>query len=321
MDIPPRPSPPLRVAASDCLLGAEVRYDGAHRRSSLCHQQLEGLFEFRGLCPEVAIGMGVPRDPIRLTGDAQAPRARGVKDPSVDVTDALVAHGREVAADLDDVAGYVFMQSSPSCGLFRVKVYAGENRAPSATGRGVYAAEIRRAQPLLPVEESGRLDDAVLRENFVCRVFAYAHWQALLADGLTAGKLVAFHSRYKYLLMAHSVEHYKTAGRLLSDLSQALEGTAAAYVACLMAGLTKPATHGRHANVLSHLAGYVSDKLDRDARAELANTIESYRRGEIPMLAALVLLRHHLGRFADTYVLNQVYLDPHPPAAGLRRSL
>jgi uncharacterized protein YbgA (DUF1722 family)/uncharacterized protein YbbK (DUF523 family) len=313
--------PPLPVATSDCLLGAEVRYDGSHRRSSLCHQQLEGLFEFRGLCPEVAIGMGVPRDPIRLVGDAATPRALGVKDRNIDVTDALAAHGRRVAAGLDDVAGYVFMKGSPSCGLFRVKVYPGENKAPFANGRGIYAAEIIEGRPLLPVEENGRLEDDVLRENFVCRVFAYAHWQSLVADGLTAAKLIAFHSRYKYLLMAHSVEHYKMGGRLLSDLSSDLEGRADEYVTCLMAGLTKPATRGRHANVLSHLAGYVSDKLDRDGRAELTETIEGYRRGEIPLLAAVVLLRHHLGRFADTYVLNQVYLDPHPPAAGLRRPL
>ena len=321
MNIPPRPEAPLPVAASACLLGVEVRYDGSHRRSSLCHPQLEGLFEFRGLCPEVAIGMGVPRDPIRLTGDGSAPRALGVKDRTVDVTDALAAHGREVANQLDDVAGYVFMKGSPSCGLFRVKVYTDENKAPFPIGRGIYAAEITRGQPLLPVEENGRLEEDVLRENFVCRVFAYAHWQALAADGIAPGKLITFHSRYKYLLMAHSVRHYKAAGRLLSDLSSNLETKASEYFSCLMEGLAKPASRGRHANVLSHLAGYVSDKLDNRARGELADTITSYRRGEIPMLVALGLLRRHLGRFAETYALNQAYLDPHPPAAGLRRSL
>ena len=319
--LPDRPAPPLTVAVSDCLTGAEVRFDGGHKRSSLCHDQLAGLFELRGICPELAIGMGVPRDPIRLVGDVEQPRARGVKDPRVDVTDALQNYARRVVPELADVNGYVFMKGSPTCGVFRVKVYTRSDAPPNGHGRGVFAAEIIKARPELPVEESGRLEDPILRENFVMRVFAFAHWQRLVAAGLTSARLIAFHSAYKYLLMAHSISHYKDAGRLLADLSTDLSARADAYVQVLMSGLSRPATRGGHANVLQHLQGYVKDDLDSATRQELAELIHSYRRGELPLLAPLTLLRHHLRRAPDSYALEQIYLEPHPPAAGLRRGL
>jgi uncharacterized protein YbgA (DUF1722 family)/uncharacterized protein YbbK (DUF523 family) len=315
--LPPRPSPPLEVAVSDCLTGAAVRFDAGHKRSSLCHDQLTGLFEFRGICPEVAIGMGVPRDPIRLVGDVAAPRARGIKDAGVDVTDALQDFARRTVPSLADVYGYIFIKSSPTCGLYRVKVFPRADAAPVMTGRGVYAAAIVSARPDLPVEESGRLEDPGLRENFVTRVFAFAHWQALVAAGLSAARIVAFHSAYKYLLMAHSVPHYQQAGRLLADLSGDVHAIARTYIALLMTGLTRPATRGGHTNVLQHLQGYVTDDLDAPARHELAACIDSYRRGEVPLLAPLTLLRHHLRRVPDAYVLNPVYLEPHPPARKL----
>jgi uncharacterized protein YbgA (DUF1722 family)/uncharacterized protein YbbK (DUF523 family) len=319
--LPPRPEPPLSVAVSDCLTGAAVRFDGGHKHSSLPHERFEGLYEFRGLCPELAIGLGVPRDPIHLVGDPAAPRARGVKDPGLDVTERLQAYAEATVPVLDDVMGFIFMKNSPSCGLERVKVYARQGVAPTSNGRGIFAAAIVRALPDLPVEDSGRLFDPVLCENFVTRTFAYAHWRRVEAKGVTAARLIAFHSAYKYLLMAHSVPAYREAGRLLADLSGDLEAVAARYRSVLMAGLARPARPGGHANVLQHLAGYVKRELDAATRSELADLIQAYRRGEVPLLAPLTLLRHHLRRYPDSYALEQIYLSPHPPAAGLRRPL
>src|SRR5262249_21348649 len=161
-------------------------------------------FAFRGICPEVGIGMGVPRDPIHLVGDIDAPRAQGLKDTSIDVTHALQEYARRIVPSLADVNGYIFIKDSPTCGLFLVKVRPSADAASAMGACGIYAAEIGRARPELPVEESGRLDDPVLRENFVMRVFAFAHWQSVARAGLNAARIVAFHSAYKYLLMAHS---------------------------------------------------------------------------------------------------------------------
>ncbi len=322
---PPRPQPPLPLAISECLLGSHVRYDGSGARSSFPHAALDGLFTYLGICPEVGIGLGTPREPIRLVSTGSGVRVVGVRDASRDVTQALRDFARAQHALLEEVVGYVFMKSSPSCGLFRVKVYrpgpGSDGAPPERSGRGAYAAAVAEEWPDLPVEENGRLHDPVLRENFVTRTFAYAHWQSLERAGVTAARLVTFHSRYKYLLMAHSVPHYQRAGRLLADLKTDLPGKARSYLSILMEGLSRPAGRRGHANVLSHLQGYLKRVLDGAARRELDEVIHGYRRGELPLLAPVTLLKHHLKRFPDEYIERQVYLEPHPGYAGLRREL
>lgn len=324
-EFPARPEAPLPIGISECLLGSEVRYDGSGAKSSYPHAALNGLFEYRGICPEVGIGMSVPREPIRLVGKSGQPSAVGVKAPDQDFTDALDRYGRDQASSLGDLCGYVFMKGSPSCGLFRVKVYPHEQGvvtgAPDLRGRGIYAAAVTEALPNLPVEENGRMNDPVLRENFVTRAFSYGHWLNLTSAGLSARRLVEFHSRYKYLLMAHSVPHYNEAGRLLSDLKHDLPDKAGQYIATLMTGLTRPATRKGHANVLSHLQGYLKRSLDSASRQELDELISAYRTGEQPLLAPLALLKHHFRRYPDDYITYQTYLDPHPEQSALRRSL
>ena len=322
VDVPDRPTAPLRVAVSDCLLGSPVRYDGGHKKSSLPHEELAGLFEFVGFCPEMAIGLGTPREPIRLVGLSDQPRAVGVTDQR-DLTSALQGEAERVVPALQGSSAYVLMKNSPSCGLFRVKVYS-DKGVSAATGRGVYAQRVGELLPELPMEESGRLFDPVLRENFVTRVFVYAHWQLLVSSCPSAAQLVEFHARYKYLLMAHSVTHTASAGRLLSNLSGGADRVlecGQAYFRELMAGLAKPATRGGHANVLAHLQGYVKQALSSADRAELARLIEDYRSGSQPLLAPLTLLRHHLQHHARDYALRQFYLEPHPTSAALRLRL
>ena len=315
------PQAPLTVAISECLTGGEVRHDGGHKRSSLPHDKLAGVFEFRPVCPEVGIGLGIPREAIRLVGSVESPKAVGAKDASFDVTTRLEEFAKQQSPLLDDVHGHIFTKSSPSCGLFRVKVYSKKDAPPEPKGRGVYAAEVARLRPDLPLEENGRLLDPVLRENFVTRTFVHAHWRALEADGVTARSLIAFHSAYKFLVMAHSVPGYRQLGRLLSDLSTDVDTIAPSYFSQLIQALAKPASRSGHANVLSHLQGYVKDKLSSFARRELTDLIESYRRGEIPLMAPLALLKHHLGEHEAIYAWNQLYLQPHPASAGLRKDL
>lgn len=319
--LPAFPQAPLPIAISECLVGGEVRHDGGHKRSSLPHDKLGGLFTFRPVCPEVGIGLGVPRDAIRLVGNVNSPRAISTRDRDFDVTARLTEFARQQVALLNDVDGYIFTKNSPSCGLFSVKVYGEEAKPPAPTGRGIYSAEIARAKPDLPIEENGRLVDAALRENFVTRTFVHGHWRALCDDGVTAKSLVAFHSAYKYLVMAHSISGYRLLGKHLSDLSTGVDSIANSYFSKLMRALANPASRGGHANVLAHLQGYVKRQLSSGARQELAQLIESYRRGETPLLAPLALLKHHLGEHEATYALNQLYLQPHPPSAGLRRDL
>ncbi|WAH57955.1 DUF523 and DUF1722 domain-containing protein [Pseudomonas silvicola] len=314
--------PKPRIGISACLLGAEVRYNGGHKESRLCTHSLAEHFEFVPVCPEVAIGLGIPRQPIRLVGEATQPQALGTVDPTLNVTAPLAAYGQQMAEELKDLSGYIFMHKSPSCGLERVKVYRDNGAPQHEGGRGIYAQAFCAAHPDLPVEEDGRLCDAVLRENFMVRVYAYADWQALLAEGLSRGGLMRFHSRYKYQLMANNPLQYKVIGHLLGTMGRGdATEIGPRYFSQLMAALKRCATRGTHSNVLQHLSGYLKQSLSSADKQEMQHLIEQYREGIVPLVVPLTLLKHHFRLHPDPYVSQQVYLQPHPENLSLRNAI
>jgi uncharacterized protein YbgA (DUF1722 family) len=266
--------------------------------------------------------MGIPRPPIRLVGDAARPRAVGVDDPSLDVTEDLERFARRTAGTLDQISGYILKKDSPSCGMERVKVYRAAGGPPERKAVGAYARVILDKWPLLPVEEEGRLNDPVLRENFINRVFVYRRWQDLIGRGLTASRLIEFHSDHKYMVMAHSQAAYQRMGRLLSNLSGVdLEAVGDYYLHELMTTLKRRVNRKRHSNVLQHIMGYLKRSIDSDDKAELIQTIDAYRRGEVPLIVPITLLRHYLRRHPDPYMDRQYYLRPHPDKLSLRNAL
>ncbi|TLP70740.1 DUF1722 domain-containing protein [Pseudomonas nitroreducens] len=318
---PTSPSRP-QLAISACLLGEPVRYNGGHKASRLCLDVLSRHFHFIPVCPEVAIGLGVPRPTLRLVGDRDDPRALIQREGGRDVSEALRDFGRQQAGRLPDICGYIFMQQSPSCGLQRVKLYRfdGQLRPPGV--RGLYAEAFCAARPELPVEEEGRLNDPVIRENFLTRVFAYAAWQRLCEEGLTRHAVIGFHSRYKYQLMAHNPRQYSALGQRLAKIGeQPLEDFAPDYFRDFMQALGTCATRGTHSNVLQHLAGYLKHDLPSTEKAEMQHLIDQYREGVIPLVVPLTLLKHHFRLHPHPYIDAQAYLQPHPEDLSLRNAI
>jgi len=310
--------PRIRIGISSCLLGERVRFDGNHKQDHYVSATLGEVFEFVPVCPEVGIGLGVPRPPIRLVGNPAAPRAVGVKMPDLDVTDRLVHYGKQTAARLNDLGGYIFKSKSPSCGMERVPLYDGASGG-NRQGVGLYAREIMRAQPLLPVEEEGRLGDPLLRDNFLERVFVYHRWRTLDRRNLTAGTLVEFHTRHKLVLMAHGTEHCRALGRLVATAgTRPIAELAAEYAAALMAALRHRATPRRHTNVLMHILGYLKTRLSREDKQELLQLIEEYRLGRLPRVVPITLLKHHFRKHPNDYIAGQLYLNPSPAELKLR---
>ncbi len=308
----------IPVGISACLLGEKVRYNGGHKRSVYCLDVLADCFSFKPFCPELAVGLGVPREPIRLVGEAAHPRALGTRDASLDVTESLAAHGRHVADSMPELCGYIVIKGSPSCGMERVKVYH-PNGMPNGAGRGIYIDALMRANPLLPVEEEGRLNDPVLRENFIARVFAFQRWKLQVEAEPGYHALLQFHSHSKYLLMAHSYEGYRILGRYLADAHQRpLEEAMQTYIQGFMEHMTKCATRNSHVNVLTHVFGYLKKFIDSECKREILESIERYHRGEVHLVVPLTLLKHYLKRHGSDYIKQQSYLDPHPYALGLR---
>lgn len=310
----------LRLGVSACLLGARVRFDGGHKQNRFLLDELGRYFQFEPFCPEVAIGMGTPRPTIRLVGDADNPRVVGSKNADLDVTDALREYSERTAGRLQGLCGFVFKKDSPTCGMERVKVYNGKGM-PQADGVGIFARAVQQANPLLPVEEEGRLQDATLRENFVSRVFVYARWQALQRQGLSKKGLIDFHARHKLLIMAHSPAAYKELGRMLAQLDKAepeLRDLAGRYIERVMTVLKSRASRKRHANVLQHVLGYLRKHVDAANRADLVEVIDDYRQGLVPLVVPVTLLQHHFRRHPHPYIAQQVYMNPHPRALMLR---
>jgi len=310
----------VRLGVSTCLMGENVRYDGGHQRDRFLMNSLGKFVEWVPVCPEVEIGLPIPREAMHLEGDPENPRLVTIKTGK-DYTERMKdwAQERLDALAAENLHGFVFKKGSPSSGLYRVRVYD-ENGMPSRIGTGIFPREVMRRFPLLPLEEDGRLHDMGLRENFIERIFVYCRWTSMLRDNPTPGGIVAFHTAHKLTMMAHSPDHYRKMGRLVAQAG-ALPWSELVdqYGHSLMEGLKVLATTGRQVNVLQHLMGFLKDYLSKEDKAELLAVIEDYQHELVPLIVPLTLLRHHLNRnpVAD-WVHQQVYLKPYPKELMLR---
>lgn len=316
-------APRLLIGISACLTGQQVRFNGQHKRSRFCLKMLEGLADLRPVCPEVAIGLGTPRPPIRLVATDKGTRAQGSDDSSLDVSERLDDFGRQWAARQGDLDGFILAPKSPSCGMERVKVYRENGYPAHHQGTGFFARALQETQPLLPVEEEGRLHDPRLRENFFTRCYAYRAWRTEVAAAPSMAALVSFHARNKYLLMAHDPQACTRLGRLIGGKprDKDLEHLAQEYIQGFMKTLKKVATRRGHTNVLLHLMGYLKGKLQTPERDELLEGISGYHQGMLPLVVPLRMLRHYLQLRGSDYAREQRYLQPHPQSLGLYNAI
>ncbi|MDE2836485.1 MAG: DUF523 and DUF1722 domain-containing protein [Chloroflexota bacterium] len=307
--------PKPRIGVSACLLGEPLRYDGGHLRNAFLTRTLGPHVEWTAVCPESEVGMGTPREPVRLVDEGGALHMRGVRSE----TDHSEAMRFWAARRVEEFAspglhGYVLTKDSPSCGLFRVKVYPLGGGPAARTGRGLFADELTRRFPLLPVEENGRLNDPRLRDNFIERVFVYQRWTALMDGPRAPSALVAFHTAHKLTLMAHAPTLYREAGRVVARAGSAdWRAITDEYGRVLMRAMARLTTPRKHANALQHAAGFLKGLLDKGDREELAGAIERYRVGKASFTAPLTLLRHHVRRSGGPeWLAAQTYLQPYP---------
>jgi uncharacterized protein YbgA (DUF1722 family)/uncharacterized protein YbbK (DUF523 family) len=308
-----------RLGISACLLGEEVRFDGGHKRDAFLMDVLGPHVEWVRVCPEVEVGMGTPRETLRLIRQGDRIRMMTTRT-GIDHTEAMEAWARTrvEALSFEDLSGYVLKKDSPSCGMSRVKVYGGSGM-PTRDGRGLFADALLRRLPNLPVEEEGRLTDPRLRENFIERVFAHRRLKDLFRGRWTTGQLVAFHTAHKMALLAHSTASYTALGQLVAAASaMPRQDMRAKYEALFMRTLAAVATPRRHANVLMHMAGHLKKRLDDASKRELLASINEYRRELVPLVVPLTLIRHYVRRFDVAYLAGQTYLDPHPRELMLR---
>ena len=310
----------IPVGISACLLGEQVRFDGGHKRLAFAVEELSPWMRFEPVCPEMAIGLPVPRPALRLVKEENGVSLRFSDKREGDLTEQMAHFSRERVSRLDHLCGYIVCAKSPSCGMERVRVYDADGKNNRKAGRGIFTDILMERHPWLPVEEDGRLHDPHIRENFVERIYALHELNSVRERGLTRGELIAYHSRYKLLLLAHSQPKYRELGRFVAAIHEwaSLDECFVEYRQRLMDLLSHQATRRNHTNVLMHVQGYFRKQLNARQREELSKLIDSYRQGIQPLLAPVTLLKHYMAEFPDAYLSGQRYFDPWPEALRLR---
>jgi len=309
----------LKLGISSCLLGQEVRWNGGHKLDKYLAYTLGQFVEFVPVCPEVEAGFGVPRETFRLVGDAANPRLITFKS-KIDHTDRMLNWAAKRVRELEseDLCGFIFKSDSPSSGMIRVKVY-NEKGMPHKVGVGIYARAFMEHFPLIPVEDDGRLNDPLIRENFILQIFTMKRWRDILAEKPAMGRLVDFHTRNKLLIMSHSQKHYRMMGKLVADgktlpIAELYEK----YQNLLMEAVKSKTTVRRNANVLQHLMGYFKKQLTADEKQELLEIFDQYRRELVPLIVPITLINHYVRKYDQPYLKLQTYLNPHPMELKLR---
>jgi uncharacterized protein YbgA (DUF1722 family)/uncharacterized protein YbbK (DUF523 family) len=309
----------FRIGISSCLLGNEVRWNSGHKLDKYLTHTLGQFVEYVPVCPEVEAGFGVPRESFRLVGDPDDPRLVTFKSKT-DHTDRMLAWANQRVGELEkeDLCGFIFKSDSPSSGMVRVKVY-NEKGMPHKVGIGIFARAFMEHFPLIPVEDDGRLNDPLIRENFILQIFTMKRWRENLARKRGMGNLVDFHTRNKLLILSHSPKHYRLMGKLVADGNKLpINELYHQYQLILMEALRLKTTIKKNANVLQHLMGYFKKQLSGDEKQELLEIFDQYRSQLVPLMVPITLINHYVRKYDQPYLKQQTYLNPHPLELKLR---
>lgn len=311
----------MKIGVSSCLIGNKVRYDGQASNDSFISKELSQYFELIPYCPETIL-WGSPREAIRLVEEKEGEIkvVTSTKNP-VEVTKQLRDISKVVAQEAyeDELCGFVLKSKSPTCGLDKVKVYKPLNAPSEKKGVGLFASELKKIYPYLPIEEEGRLNDPWLRENFLMQVFAYGDLKQFLKSNPSFNDLVVFHTSYKYLIYAKSEASYKTLGRLVANHEKKqLDEVLSVYKEEFLKAISLKGNIKKTYNVLLHIYGYFKKNITKDEKDHILITLEEYKEKIIPLIAVIKIINLYVKRFDEQYLKAQKFLNPYPKELALR---
>ena len=301
------------VVVSQCLGFAAVRYNGAILQDDFVRALGEHV-RFVQVCPEVGIGLGVPRDPIRIVGKGSE---RRLLQPATgrDVTVPMQRFSKNFLDSVEPVDGFILKSRSPSCGIKDVKMHAKmEAAATIGKSSGLFAEAVLERFPGVAVEDEGRLTNATLRHHFLVRLFASARLREMRGNGSMAG-LVQFHTLHKLQLMACNQSGLRALGRMVANAeSRAVRSVVADYAERFAQVIANPARPRSNHNVLLHAFGYVSENLSAGERRHFLKLLDDYRGDRVPLSALLALMQSWVVRFEQGYLAGQTFFKPYPRA-------
>ncbi|MHC4871116.1 MAG: YbgA family protein [Planctomycetota bacterium] len=301
-----------QVIISKCLGFESCRWNGAVISFPFAEKMSEYV-DFVKVCPEKESGLGVPRDPVRVTGSSL--KKRGMFQPATgkDVTAGMKKLCKDFFSKVKDPDGAILKSKSPSCGNYGVKIYSDKEATKSKEmGAGFFAERLLDKFPDLLVEDEGRLTNFTIREHFLTRLFVFSSFKAACANGKMAD-LVNFHSENKYLLMSYGQNIMRGMGRITANHDKKpIKVIWAEYGEELKKCFENPVRYSSHINTLQHIYGYFKDKLSDEEKSYFHNTLEEYRRGGLPLSVPVNVLKAWLIRFKDKYLSSQTIFQPYP---------
>jgi len=301
-----------RLGISRCIEFDHCRYNGDIIASDLV-RRLKEHADLVPICPEVEIGLGVPRDPIRIVLRGQE---RHLVQPSTgrDLTASMSSFSSEFLDRMGEVDGFILKSRSPSCGVRDVRAYPErQGAAPVDRGSGIFGQEVQRRLEGLPVEDEARLRNIKLGEHFLTRAFTLRSFRELGAAARMPD-LIGFHSRNKLLLMMYNQTELRNLGRLVANPSgQEPEAVLNEYGAHLRRALSRPPRCTSPVNVLMHAFGYVSKRMKKEERDLFLQNLDMYREARVPLSVCLGLMRSYIVRFQVEYLASQTFFEPFPP--------
>jgi uncharacterized protein YbgA (DUF1722 family)/uncharacterized protein YbbK (DUF523 family) len=300
-----------RIVVSKCIEFEHCRWNGLVISSEFV-RKLGGFVEFIQVCPEVEIGLGIPRDPIRIVRSDGGLR---LVQPATgrDLTGDMVSFSERFLDALSPVDGFILKSRSPSCGLKEVKIHAAADK-PGGVGKGsgFFGRAVSERHPMLPIEDEGRLTNFRIREHFLTRIFTLARFRSTRDSGRMKD-IVSFQAGNKLLLMAYNQTELRVLGRIVANQGKHPIGELLdEYEEHLLRALSRPARYTSDINVLMHALGYFSEKLGRAEKAFFLDTLEQYRNEKIPLSACLSVVRSWIARFGEPYLEMQSYFEPYP---------
>ena len=304
-------STPIKIGISACVLGEQVRYNGCSEKDPYITEVLAKFVEFVPICPEVACGMGVPREEMRQVDCNGDIRLIG-GESGEDWTDRMGTWSDRVLPGLNEegLNGFILRSKSPTCALRKARIYMTDGKPPRF-GAGFFAERLHQAFPLLPLESNDRLYNPLIRENFIRRVFILKRWKDLLAKGMQIGNLVDFHNRHKMLIRAHDIRGYRQLGKLLGESTVFnTDEIFDTYGNMLFRSLTLKATPRKNADVLKHAAGFIKKDIDADDMQDLVTKINGYKNGKLPLAVPVTLINFFARKYDKPYLLQQYFFNP-----------
>lgn len=301
------------IGVSACLASQAVRFDGSFIKNAFVMNECSEFFDTHTVCPEVEMGLGIPRKTIQLRDFDGEIRLVFSKDPESQITEQMRQYAKNKVKNLPQLDGYVFKRDSPSCGVYKVPVKNNKTGMRRRNGIGIFAEEFKRQRPLVPTEDEGRLNDKGIRENFLERLYAHFRWRQIAQSDNRLQAFRNFHKNYKLILMAKDNIAYRKLGRIAASVNKDnFTEVSERYIHIFMEAMSHIPSQGHHINVMMHIMGYLKLHLSGKDKAELLEWFDTYREDRITRATPMMLLSHHFNRHHNEYIAEQYYFTPFP---------